>query len=533
MKIFLMSCLISTIVIFFINSIAYAEKNPEVNIIFNGIEAPFSNECIVVDGRIMIPLRSLGDFLNMDVAWSEGSSTATLSYEKDKLIVTEGSHVIRINNREVTSDVTAITVDGRMYLPLRAIAEGLGVYVYWDESTSTATFVPYSQIYGAPSGELKYPKANVTTSQLSDSDKAWLEATLNDAYKKFSKTVARVRGNIIYSTNNGKYDDVGAQYSNAWTDGFYPGILWMMYEKTGDHHYSVYAQRIEDKLADWLNNGVHIEHDLGFLWMYSGYENYINTGNHTSYKNVILAADKLKQRLNSNAGYIVAWNGKPNIAIIDTMMNLDLLYTASKLTGDDSYKNAASMHANSTMKAFIRADGSTQHQVMFDTVNGNTVSTPPGQGYNDGTSNGSHWSRGSSWGIYGFARSYGSTGNINYLNASERIADYFISHLRADGLVPCDFEQPDLKVPTDSSACAIAASGLIDLAKYTGNQKYLDSAIALLKNLTTLCGGDNGDEALLLKACESYSVYREQPLIYGDLYYLEALQKLCSFEFIK
>ena len=302
----------------------------------------------------------------------------------------------------------------------------------------------------------------------------------------------------------------------------------MMYEKTGDPHYAAYAQKIEEQLADWLKHHINIEHDLGFLWMYSGYKNYVNTGSETSYQNVILAADKLKDRFNSNAEYIVAWNGKPNIAIIDTMMNLDLLYTASELTGDPSYENIANKHADSTMEVFIRADGSTQHQVKFDIMTGITLGTPSGQGYNDGTPNGSHWSRGTSWGLYGFTRCYASTGNVKYLNAAEKIANYFISHLRNDGLTPCDFEQPDLKTPTDSSACAIAASGLIDLAKYTGKQKYIDSAIFILKSLTTYCGGDNGEEALLLNACESYSKYIQQPLIYGDMYYLEALQKLCS-----
>ena len=196
--------------------VTYADDVPQINIIFDGIKAPFSDACFILDGRIMIPLRALGEYLNMHVIWDDDSSTATLTYGNDAIRVTEGSSVIRMNSREIRTDVPMITVNDCMYLPLRAVAEGLGMYVSWEEDTYTSALVSYSQVYGAPSGVLTYPVAEITTTAISDEDKIWLKTTLDERIlKSFQYTAKRVRGTIIYSTNYGKYDDKGCTVSKC------------------------------------------------------------------------------------------------------------------------------------------------------------------------------------------------------------------------------------------------------------------------------------------------------------------------------
>ena len=218
-------------------------------------------------------------------------------------------------------------------------------------------------------------------------------------------------------------------------------------------------------------------------------------------------------------------------AIIDCMMNLPLLYWASEVTGDPRFKQIATAHADTAQRCFVRDDGSVNHIVEFDPFSGEMIRTYGGQGFKVGSS----WTRGQSWGLYGFILSYIHTKDEKYLNTSRRIAHYFISNTPESGLIPVDFRQPAECAWEDSTAAAIAACGLIELSKHvTGRDGdiYLNAALKLLKALDEKrCNWDNGIDNLLEKCTAEYhSDEHEFAIIYGDYYFMEALLKLTEQE---
>ena len=213
------------------------------------------------------------------------------------------------------------------------------------------------------------------------------------------------------------------------------------------------------------------------------------------------------------------------------MMNLPLLYWASEETADPRFAQIAVNHADTTMKYFIRGDGSAKHIVEFNPVSGEMVKSYGGQGYDEGSS----WTRGQSWGLYGFILSYIHTGTVSYLETAERIANYFIANIPENGLLPVDFRQPEEVSLEDSTAAAIASCGLIELAKHKeGRQRkiYLDAALKMVQTLTQSNLNWNEEEDNLLTKCTAayHDKSHEFSIIYGDYFFLEALMKLTGKE---
>jgi unsaturated chondroitin disaccharide hydrolase len=203
------------------------------------------------------------------------------------------------------------------------------------------------------------------------------------------------------------------------------------------------------------------------------------------------------------------------------------LYWASEELGDPRFKAIAVAHADTAMKSFIREDGSVRHIVGFDPASGEYLRDYGGQGYGEGSS----WTRGQSWGIYGFALSYGYTGKKKYLDTSRKIADYVISELGDSYLVPIDYRQPKDVDLEDSTAAAITASGLIELASQLEGEeadKYLDAAIKLLKTLDEkrISWGLDTDNLLNNCAVDYHGDGHNMSIIYGDYYFIEAMMKL-------
>jgi len=519
--------LLGAVLLLSLSACAASDGYREISFNFDGENVPLENKCLLMESTTMIPMREIFTMLGMTIEWDESTSTATGKSEFATVEVADGSNILRLNGAESLMPANAVVYNDRMYVPLRVLAESLGMEVDYSEKLSTA------YVFSQKREVLSVPQISVTTTALSDEDKAWLTSTLDGAVKKVAKTVGRTKDNVCYSTRYGLFSNKGAEKVNWWTNGFYPGILWMMYENTHDWRYAQYAQNLENQLAAGLADKATIDHDMGFLWMNSGYRNYLLTKNEASKQNVLKAADELYARYNREGRFIVAWNGKgnENKSIIDTMMNLDLMYTATNLTRNPVYANAASKHADTTMRTFVRADGSCHHQVVMDPKTGDMTGFFAGQGYDDGTNTGSHWARGNAWALYGFAKCFGFTGNIQYLETSKKVADYFRSGFRNGYEVPMDFKQPKYISLVDTSAAAIAASGYIDLARHTDDPTYLSTAVSLLKKLTEKYGGNNGEEALLTHGCVTYSNPVQQTLIYGDFYYLEALMKLRDFAY--
>ena len=375
--------------------------------------------------------------------------------------------------------------------------------------------------------------------KLREEQLAWANETLKKTAEKLEKVSRRSAHKIPYTTVNGVHDDrSGPDQIGWWTNGFWGGMMWQLYRLTGDEGYRAIAEENEEKLDADLMNYEMLDHDNGFKWLPTAVADYRMTGSAASRNRGLLAACNLAGRYNTAGRFIRAWNdwedgGRDHRgwAIIDCMMNLPLLYWAAEETGDPRFSQIARSHADTAQRVFVRGDGSVRHIVEFDPVTGEFVRDYGGQGFGEGSS----WTRGQAWGLYGFALSYLHTGNRAYLETSERIANYFLANVPASGLVPVDFRQPEDVSWEDSTAAAIAACGLIELAKQTeGRQSslYLDGAIRMLRALADHSFDWNGETDCLLTKCTAayHDAAHEFSIIYGDYYFLEALMKLTGKE---
>ena len=248
----------------------------------------------------------------------------------------------------------------------------------------------------------------------------------------------------------------------------------------------------------------------------------------------------LASRYDATGNYIRAWNGKwqgednNGWTIIDCMMNLPLLYWASEQLDDTRFKKIAIRHADMAMRDHIRPDGSVNHIVVHDPDQPDTViCTKGGQGYGVGST----WSRGAAWALYGFVLSYIHTGDVKYLDTAKKVAHYFIMNLEMnDWKALCDFRSPEEPVIYDSSAAAIAACGMIEIAKNVPEFEkdiYLNAAIKTLKALDEhFCDYGEDEDSIVLKGTVMYTAGHHKPLVYADMFYAEALLKLKGSEFL-
>lgn len=343
----------------------------------------------------------------------------------------------------------------------------------------------------------------------------------------------------------------------GWTDGFFVGMLYLAYAYTKDEKflkcadaYQPYFEKRAENAPEWCeeNNILPLDHDTGFIFKLSQVYRYKLNGDEKARALAIRAADILAARYNPKGRFIRAWDtwkwdtdpefieAKKGKMIIDSMMNIALLFFASEETGDPKYRDIAAAHADTIAKYIIRPDGSTFHQFDFDPCSGEPKRGVTGQGYADD----SCWSRGQAWAIYGFCETYEHTKCEKYLDFSEKTAKYFISHLMPTGLPLWDFACEELPLrPYDSSAAAVALSGLISLNKYRKNALYEGAIARLYSGLIKHCSAldIDGWESVLLHSCIG-SAYRKGnehtivvpyvdcPIIYADYYFLEALMKI-------
>lgn len=304
----------------------------------------------------------------------------------------------------------------------------------------------------------------------------------------------------------------------------WPAEMWAMYRMTGDDRYKREAERAEAMLDEAFRDYDHLHHDVGFMWLISSGVNFRITGSDMSRKRTLLAANLLAGRFNP-AGFIRAWNGDcTGWAIIDCMMNLNLLYWASDYTCDPRFRMIAMAHADTAIKYFVRADGSCNHIVVFDPETLEVKEIPAGQGYASGSS----WSRGQSWALYGFTLSHLHTGKTEYLTTARKVADYFIVQVQDDWIPRCDFCQPADDPLKDACAGAIAACGLLELSRITEKQCYFDAAIAMLKALCTRCADWSASYPAILTQCTGswHGNDHNIAMNYADFFFMEAILKL-------
>lgn len=360
----------------------------------------------------------------------------------------------------------------------------------------------------------------------------WIDFAFERARAKFARgaRLAAQQGIIPYKSEGDRYVASPYDGNSWWTGGFWPALMWQLYKATGEQVYMDEALRVEKLLTAEFRSFDLLNHDVGFMYLLSTGAHYRLTGDAQARTDTLHAATILAGRFNPE-GFIRAWphRERAGYAIIDCMMNLSLLYWASEQTGDPRFAKIARIHADTTIREFLREDGSSCHIVIFDPETGKVIARPAGQGYCEGSS----WSRGQAWALYGFTLSAINTGERRYLDVARRCAQYFIAHIREDGLTDSDFCQPKDEERIDNIAGACAACGLLELAQLAGGEEgetYRAAAMRLLRALYDLCA-DWSEEApgILQKCTASYhddGAGRHVNILYGDYFFVEALCKL-------
>ena len=321
-----------------------------------------------------------------------------------------------------------------------------------------------------------------------------------------------------------------------WTSGFYPGSLWFAYELTGKEELKAEATKYTNLLNDVrYYKGTH---DLGFM-MNCSYGNALRLAKHDTIAAVLIeTADNLIGRFDEGIGCIRSWDFGPwNFpVIIDNMMNLDLLFSVSKMTGDNKYKETAIKHANTTMHHHFRPDYTCWHVVSYNN-DGTVEKRQTFQGKNDDSS----WARGQAWAVYGYTACYRETADTVYLNFAQHIADMIMSRVKTDDAIPYwDYDAPASEVtPRDASAAAVTASALFEMSTMVENgEKYFDYAEQIIKSLSSdkyLAKKGENQGFILMHSTGSlpHGSEIDVPLNYADYYYMEALQRYMNLKNIE
>lgn len=356
----------------------------------------------------------------------------------------------------------------------------------------------------------------------------WFDEIWEKLDKKLSLVAKKSYDKLPYTTVNGVHDNKTGKDVSWWTNGFWPGLMWIMYDGTKKDVYKDTAINAEHLLDDALKEYDGLHHDVGFMWHISSGMHYKLLGSKEARVRAIYAANVLAGRYNIDAKFITAWNGKEQQGwtIIDSMMNIPLLYWASRELDDQRFARIAKAQADMAMRDHVRPDGSVVHIVNHDTQTGEVVETFGGQGYEVGSS----WSRGQAWAVYGFALSYLYTGDEKYLDTAKKVAHYFIAACCDDYLPKCDFRCPEEPVIYDTTAGAITACGLIEISKHVPEYEkgmYLNAAVKLLKAMEAkFCNWGENEDSILQFGTERYGNGEHMPIIYGDFYFAEAIYML-------
>ena len=371
-------------------------------------------------------------------------------------------------------------------------------------------------------------------------NKEWIDAIWEKVDKKLSRTAVKSRNKIPYTTIDGVHDDKNGKSITGWTNGFWGGMMWLMYAATGNEEYRKTAERSEEWLDEALKQYKVLHHDVGFMRHLVSGANYRLTGNEASCSRNLFAAASLFSRYNIDGDYIRAWNGEAQAgySIIDCLMNLSLLYWASDEIGDDRFKKIAMRHMEMAMRDHIRPDGSVNHIVDHEQDKVGVKKVYAGQGYSET----SCWSRGLAWAVYGSVISYIHAGKEEYLEAAKKTADYFIEHCKKTDYLPViDFCAPETPVYYDSTAGVCAACGMLEIAKYVPEEegrRYTQEAINILKACDEhFCNYEENEDALVLMGSERYPSQESYfkgvhiPIVYGDFFFVEALLKLKGNDF--
>lgn len=362
----------------------------------------------------------------------------------------------------------------------------------------------------------------------------WINEAWEDVFTKVKQTSTIIGDKFPSQTSEGKYTYTVDTW--RWVTGFWPGLLWLLYEDKEYEPFKEIALSCENQMYAGLEEYTNLHHDVGFMWLLTSIKRYNMTGDSEARKRGLIAASHLSSRFNLAGKFFVAWNTNDinradnrGLSIIDSMMNLPLLYWASEEINDPRFSHLAKAHSQTVLDNFIREDGSVNHMVEFDPYTGEMKEVHSGQGY----STTSAWSRGTSWALHGMALAYKHTKDDKYLNAAKKVSDFFISQLPEDNVPHWDFRVPrEEDTPRDTSAGACAACGLLELSKYVDaddSKRYIDAACSMVKSMYETYGNWNNDSEGILSG-GTFNCPRglgiDVSLIYGDYYFVEALSRL-------
>ena len=363
-----------------------------------------------------------------------------------------------------------------------------------------------------------------------------IDSTLYHAAEQYKFLGKQIEAGEYPKTYYADKDELETSNSGWWCSGFYPGSLLYLYEAVGDSAIRDAAiATFDDLQKEQFNTHTH---DLGFM-MFCSFGNALRLDKNPEYEQILInSAKSLSTRYNDTVQAIRSWDSHPAnhateeemAVIIDNMMNLELLFWATKVTGDSTYYNIAETHANTTIKNHFREDNSSYHQLIYRESDGSVRAKITAQGAADSSA----WARGQAWGLYGYTVMYRETRDTVYLEQAQKIADFILQHphLPEDMIPYWDFNAPNIPdAERDSSAGAIIASALLELSQYTEGdraEKYLASSETILRSLLTpeyiAETGQNG--GFLLKHGVGHKPANSEvdvPLSYGDYYLIEAM----------
>lgn len=352
---------------------------------------------------------------------------------------------------------------------------------------------------------------------------------------------ASEEGDTIRIPSTYKDGEIDFVPKDDWVSGFFAGTLWYMYELTGDEMWAEHARKHTENIAEIQYLEWH--HDVGFM-IYDSYGNGLRLKNIEGYDQVLInTAKSLATRFRPNAGVLQSWNvdrgwqsqrGWKCPVIIDNMMNLELLFKVSEMTGDETYRNIAISHADKTLENHYRPDFSTYHVVDYDDETGEVRRRCTAQGFADESA----WARGQGWSIYGFTVAYRFTGDEKYLQRAKDVADFIFNNpTLPDDLIPYwDFDCTDIPdTPRDASTGAIVASALYELYWITRNEDYKAKADKMIESLSSpyFRAEQHTNGGFILKHSVGsipHGSNIDVPLNYADYYFLEALIRKRNIE---
>ncbi len=328
-------------------------------------------------------------------------------------------------------------------------------------------------------------------------------------------------------TVQGKWRHDGEAWTN-WCEGFLGGQLWLIYANNKDGWWREQAEHYS-RLIEHRKHDRNV-HDLGFLFFSTWKRWYDLTGEEEINHVVVEAGRTLALRFQERGQYLRSFVA-PESLFIDIMMNVGIIFYAAQQTGDEKLWRVANQHCLTTRKYLVRGDGSTAHEGIFDLNTGEFLRQSTHQGWR----NDSSWARGLAWALYGFGTAYSFTRDARYLQTAEACANFYIERTPAHGIPPNDWDEPNPKIPYESSAAAIAASGMWNLAKLISEanraQLYRDYSLRILDTLTA-------PEFLAIatpdwKGILKHGIYHsrknlgvDESVMWGDYFLLEALSKV-------